>query len=94
MTGSCTASIAYADVRLEALVATTALTSPPARRIPVVASPDSRWVASWILCGTIWPIRALSELGADGLQHLLPLLSVRANVTFNKGAIVAVFKLT
>ena len=57
----------------------------------VVVSPTCGGVASWMSSGTIWPISAFNESAPTVLQHLLLLLSIRPNVTFNEGA--TVFKL-
>ena len=84
--------IAHADVRLEALVAT-------GNRLQLRQRGEfgSRVAHLWwgrqldILRHNLAD-QGVKRIRADGLQHLLLLLSVRANVTFNKG--VAVFKLT
>ncbi|EJK90468.1 hypothetical protein UUU_35880 [Klebsiella pneumoniae subsp. pneumoniae DSM 30104 = JCM 1662 = NBRC 14940] len=84
--------IAHADVRLEALVATGNRLQLRQRGEFGSRVAHLRWGRQLDILRHNLADQGVKRIRADGLQHLLLLLSVRANVTFNKG--VAVFKLT
>ena len=84
--------VAHADVRLEALVATGDRLQLCQRGEFGCRVAHLRWGRQLDILRHNLADQGVKRIRADGLQHLLLLLSVRANVTFNKG--VAVFKLT